>query len=302
MAIATTVRATPAIVLNMNFIPASRLIELFDTILAARSAAIWRTNIGMRGNTVQGRIRPSRETVHCPKGQSAERRQSDTLCPPVFTLPTTRLARPLARMKPLLLVIDDHPLYRVGVIRMLSDAFSVIEAESITSAVSLLQQHPHTALVLLDLRLPDTRGLSGLEILASRFREIPRVVISGDDDPALPARVRAAGASGFVHKNADIQSLSEALKRVLDGHLVFDKPAGMFTPGARAHEAGLSLREIEVLTLASRGLSNKEIAARLDISERTVKAHLNAAFVALGAKSRTEAAYIASRKGLIEPA
>lgn len=115
--------------------------------------------------------------------------------------------------------------------------------------------------------------------------------------------MRAAGASGFVHKSADIHSLSDSLMRVLDGALVFDTSASPppESPAQRDPNV-LSLRELEVLALVSRGLPNKEIAAMLKITERTVKAHLKAVFVALGAKSRTEAAYIANRNGLIESA
>lgn len=197
-------------------------------------------------------------------------------------------------MKPLLLVVDDHPLFRAGVHRALSELFSVMEADSLRAALVLLASHPQVSLVLLDLRLPDTQGLTGLETLAAHHGDIPRVVISGDDDPTLASRVRAAGASGFIHKSADMRALCASLTQVLEGHMVFEaateKPRG----------DALSMRELEVLTLVSRGLQNREIAMQLNISERTVKAHLKAAFDALGARTRTEAAYVAVRSGLIE--
>ena len=219
-------------------------------------------------------------------------------------------------MKPLLLVVDDHPLYRYGLTRALATSFDLIEAESIQSAVDALTRHSLVALVLLDLRLPDAVGLSGLEVLTRQFRDVPRVALSGDDDPALPDRVRAAGASGFVHKSVGIQSLVGALLGVLAGESVFlsaptrsvrpARPSSVGDSGARARStlstADLSLRELEVLSMASRGLTNKEIGNRLTITERTVKAHLSAAFIFLGAKTRTEAAFLASQLGLLVPA
>ena len=212
-------------------------------------------------------------------------------------------------MKPLLLVVDDHPLYRYGLTRALAMSFDLIEAESIQSAVDALTRHSLVALVLLDLRLPDAVGLSGLEVLTRQFRDVPRVALSGDDDPVLPDRVRAAGASGFVHKSVGIASLVGALHAVLAGESVFlAAPArvGAASKGSALTQrttgtADLSLRELEVLTMASRGLTNKAIGNRLTITERTVKAHLSAAFTALGAKTRTEAAFLASQRNLLAP-
>jgi DNA-binding NarL/FixJ family response regulator len=202
-------------------------------------------------------------------------------------------------MKPLLLVVDDHPLYRYGLTQALAADFSTIEADSVMAAKRQIDAAPQLALVLVDLRLPDSKGLDALSQLGKHAPDLPRVAISGDEDPSLPGRVQDAGASGFVHKSANPQELANALKEVLAGEVVFRPIA---TDGVAPKRTGLlSLRETEVLAMATRGLTNKQIARLLAITERTVKAHLGAAFRHLGAKTRTEAAFKATERGLFSP-
>lgn len=199
---------------------------------------------------------------------------------------------PAATTTARLLIIDDHPLFVAGLRAVLQDSFALYEAPTLAAALRLLQVQPDMDIALIDLRLPDTRHLEALHELGRRFPQVSRVVMSGQDDPALPALTRAAGASGFVHKSRDAQVLADSLRRVLAGGTAFDAPAG-----EPAND--LSPRELEVLAMLVRGQSNKEIARLLGITERTVKAHVHAAFESLGARNRTEAARLATQRGLV---
>jgi len=191
-----------------------------------------------------------------------------------------------------LLIIDDHPLFVAGLRAALQDSFTLHEAPSLAAALLVLQAQPDIDIALIDLRLPDTRHLEALHELGQRFAQVARVAMSGQDDPALPALTRAAGASGFVHKSRDAHALADSLRRVLDGGTAFEDTAAQ---AAR----DLSPRELEVLAMLVRGQSNKEIARLLGITERTVKAHVHAAFESLGARNRTEAARLATQRGLV---
>ncbi len=210
---------------------------------------------------------------------------------------------PAADTKPLLLIVDDHPIYRYGLARALAGRFDLIEANSLGEALGALRGNARVALALVDLRLPDTHGMEALHALTRECGDVPRVDITGDDDPALPARARAAGASGFLHKSLTVDFVAAALLRVLDGGTAFAAaPAtAAAAPGA---SPDLSLRELEVLAMVERGMTNKQIASRLAITERTVKAHIAAADgarLAAEEATRDKARFLAASHDLRQP-
>ena len=122
------------------------------------------------------------------------------------------------------------------------------------------------------------------------------LAISGDDDPAVVTRVQAAGARGFVHKQAPPETFGAAIKAVLGGAMWF-APVPASRPAAVAPrewpvspaELGLTLRQSEILRLVMRGLPNKRIASQLGIAESTVKEHVTGILERLGVRSRVEA-------------
>jgi DNA-binding NarL/FixJ family response regulator len=194
-----------------------------------------------------------------------------------------------------LLLIDDHPLFSVGFAHALSQVASGVEvltAPTIQDGLDRAAAWPGLDIVLIDYRLGDTDGLAGLRRFGERFPMVARVLISGDEDPALAQRARAAGASGFLGKSASIPALQAALQRVAHGDVVFDDAALRIRAGATA-------RQMEVLTLVAQGQPNKRIALELGIAERTVKLHVTALLETLGARNRTHLLVRAREQGLL---
>lgn len=198
-----------------------------------------------------------------------------------------------------ILVVDDHPLYREGMVSALRarlPGLEVLGAGSAEDGMAVLEQHPETDVVLIDLRLPDMDGFGALAAYAQRFPTVSRVLISGQDGAEIVRRAFEAGASGFIPKSMAVDEVVAAIRRVLDG--------GVFVPpqGAPRAQCGLTLRQLEVLRLLGAGYTNKEIARALDITERTAKAHVAAIFEALGADNRTQAVVAAQRQGYLTEA
>ncbi len=206
---------------------------------------------------------------------------------------------------PQVLLVDDHPLFHEG----LASAFSrlapdlgIVSADSVEAGLALLRESPAIELALIDLVLPNSDGLTALALYAEEFPHVPRLLISGKDDPAIVRQARDAGASGFLHKSLPLDRLIAALRCVLDGQAFFEGSTPEPEPKldeARDPRAELTLRQLEVLQLLGEGRSNKEISAALAIADRTVRAHLTELFRTLGVSSRTQAILAAQRLGLL---
>ena len=196
---------------------------------------------------------------------------------------------------------DDHPLTRAGISAYLAQESSVElvgEAEDGLSAWKLISElKPEVA--LLDIRMPGEDGVA----VARRVKEssLPVAVImltSYDAQQYVLASLRA-GARGFILKTATPEEITRAINTVAKGGFYLDSEVasamgdGEFTPEQ------LSAREREVLILASKGFSSKEVAARLFISERTVQTHLASIYDKLGAKNKTEALLLALKYGVV---
>lgn len=201
-----------------------------------------------------------------------------------------------------LLIVDDHPLYRAGVTAVLASHMPgvvVHGADDAESGLGVLRRHPQVAAVLLDLRLPGMDGLTALKAYAQAFPLVARLLISGQDaDPGLVQRALNAGASGFIPKTLAAGEMAAALRTVLDGGVYIPPLAESASVPAGTGPESLSLRQLEVLSLLVRGLSNKEIAQELDIVERTVKAHISRIFEALAVDSRVQAVIAAQKLGI----
>ncbi len=196
-----------------------------------------------------------------------------------------------------ILVVDDHPLYREGMVSALRVRMPDLEvrgAESAEEGLMLLESCPEMDLVLIDLRLPGMDGFGALAAYAARFPTVSRVLISGQEDPGIVRRAFDSGACGFIPKSLPLDEVAIAIRRVLDGGVF--APSRERTPGPGD---ALTLRQLEVLRLLGEGYTNKEIAAALDITERTAKAHVSAIFGALGADNRTQAVLAAQRLGYL---
>lgn len=211
-----------------------------------------------------------------------------------------------------LLVVEDHALVREGLVRLLGQlerGVSVRESADFEAALTLLDSDGEFDLVLLDLALPGIDGFAGLDILRRRYPSMPVAVVSAFDDTPTVTRVLNLGASGFIPKAFSGEALLSAVREVLAGNIY--RPSGQqgarlddATPvppsqhGVRPDEVGLTERQAQVLALMVRGLSNRDIADQLQLSEGTVKIHATAVFKALGVNSRTQALVAVARYGI----
>ncbi len=208
---------------------------------------------------------------------------------------------PLASAGPTrVLIADDHPLYcdaLRAVVPQACPGAAISEAASQEAVLAAITAGPPFDLVLLDLNLPGASGLSCLTALRRAVPGTPIVVVSAVDDPKIMQDVIMGGASAFVPKSAPGQVLINALRVILAGGTYM--PAGIFAAlrdsEHASHANELTLRQRRVLELLSTGLSNKQIARALDISEITVKAHVSAIFRKLGVSNRVQAGLEARR-------
>lgn len=198
------------------------------------------------------------------------------------------------------LLVDDHPFVRDGVIGVLkSSSRYVVIGEASTAAeaiISLKSLQPD--LLITDLRLPDADGSQVLEAAKAYQWSMYSVVLSAfnnEDDMLSAVRL---GASAYLIKTASREELLTTLDRVMTGEnvLLSQIPAHLQD---RLKQKDLTKRELEILTLIGRGLSNKQMAVSTKLSENTIKAHLKNIFRKLNVTARSEVASIAVRRGLV---
>jgi len=205
-----------------------------------------------------------------------------------------------------ILVVDDHPLMAEALgmaMRTLDRATQVETAGNLESAIAQATETSFD-LCLLDLGLPDCSGLEALERMRQSLPALPVVVVSGSDDPSHVLKALDLGAMGYIPKTSPRDVLLGAVRLVASGGIYVPvqaltaREAAVAAPAAPQPDFGMSARQREVLDLLLKGLPNKLIARKLDISENTAKIHVSAVLRALGVASRTQALIAASRLGL----
>jgi DNA-binding NarL/FixJ family response regulator len=209
-----------------------------------------------------------------------------------------------------ILLVDDHELFREGLkllLANLADACIFAEAAELTQGLALAAAQRFD-IVLLDFRMPGTSGFEALRAMRATAESASIVVLSGEDDPMLIRQVIDEGAAGFIPKASSHALMMAALQLILSGstylppHVLSmieaESAEGVAQAEAPSALAALTERQMATLRLAMQGKANKIIAREMDISEATVKAHLAAAFRALGVHNRTEAVFVAARAGL----
>lgn len=197
-----------------------------------------------------------------------------------------------------ILLIDDHPLFRSGITMVLSAGLrnvDVRESGSLDEALRLTDYQP--ALVLLDVQL---QGVSGLEGIASLKRKWPAaaiVVVSALDLNDVVSEAMERGALAFISKTERPERMLHLIGHILENSE--STAPGRSAPASPESRPKLTPRQNEVLDLLCQGLSNKMIGRRLNLSEHTVRGHVQALLAALQVSSRSEAAFAARRLGLI---
>lgn len=200
-------------------------------------------------------------------------------------------------------LVDDHTLLREGLVALLSRAQPQMQCQqyaSLSDLLSGLEPLGAPDLVLLDLGLPDVQGLEALQRLREALEWVPVIVVSADERPATVLACLEGGAAGFIPKTAHFEQLWDQLSAALEGRIAL--PPGFRLQSEELGEAPhFSDRQQAVLGLLLRGLSNKSIARRLEMSESTVKTHLAVIFRKLKVSRRAEAMVVAARLGFRLP-
>ena len=206
------------------------------------------------------------------------------------------------------LVADDHPMLREGLVAVLDTQqdFEVVGEAADGSEVVRLAERLNPDVILLDLEMPGVDGVAALEKLRSAGSEARTIVFTAyDTDERILGALRA-GARGYLLKGASRTEIFDAIRTVHAGGsllqpVVTNKLLQTMSRKERREETEpLTPREIEVLGLLALGLQNKEISSRLFITERTVKFHVSSLMHKLGAENRTETVTIAAQRGLIQ--
>jgi two-component system NarL family response regulator len=198
------------------------------------------------------------------------------------------------------LVVDDHPLMRLGLrtkIEADPDMQVVGEADDGPAALTAFAEK-RPDVTLLDLRMP---GMHGADVIAGIRKLDPDakvLVLTSYDAGEDVYRAMQAGASGYLLKGTFADGILEAIRTVQAGRR-FIAPELEARLAERESSPGLSSREVAVLRLVARGLSNREIGVALFISEATIKFHLKNIYVKLGANDRTEATLLAVQRGIL---
>jgi DNA-binding NarL/FixJ family response regulator len=178
---------------------------------------------------------------------------------------------------------------------------TVDEVGSFEELTAFLEQNGEVDLVLLDLSMPGISGFSGLIYLRAQYPEIPVVIVSASDDGATIRRSMEFGASGFIPKRFGVETLREAIGKVMNGDIWIpsdiDLSATVDPDMAKLRDRLVTLtpQQVRVLMMLSEGLLNKQIAYELGVSEATIKAHVSAILQKLGVESRTQAVIVAAK-------
>ncbi|WP_245817981.1 response regulator transcription factor [Granulicella rosea] len=198
------------------------------------------------------------------------------------------------------LIVDDHPLMRLGVAAMINsqeDMTVIGQAGNVEDAVRVFQEK-NPDLVLMDLRLPDASGVTAIRRIVAIAPQVRIVVLTtyeGDEDIH---QALAAGAMGYIVKGMSRRALIDAVRRVQAGQKFLPSVVND-TLSSRTPASVLTQREQEVLKLMFRGKSNREIADLLQIRETTAKTHVSVVLTKLNVEDRTQAVVEGLKRGLI---
>jgi DNA-binding NarL/FixJ family response regulator len=198
------------------------------------------------------------------------------------------------------LVADDHPVVRTGLAAVLvqqADLVLVAESENGARAVALYREHlPDVC--LMDLRMPVMDGVEAIRSITTEFPDARIIALTTYEGDADIRRALDAGARGYLLKDMLLTDVIRAVRTVYGGERVIPNAVAARL-AERPERSHLSARELQVLELVARGLSNKQVARAIGRTNETVKIHLKNVFAKLGVADRTEAVTVAITRGLI---
>ena len=199
-----------------------------------------------------------------------------------------------------ILIVDDHPLLREGITMVLAQEKDMLLVGAASTGREALSLYATTRpdLVLMDLRLPDMNGIDAMTAIRASAPRAKVVILTTFEGDAEVSRALNAGAAGYLLKSMPRKQIVEALRQVLAGRRRI-APAVAASLAEHLGQEALSQREIMILKRVAEGDRNKEIAARLSLSEETIKSHMKNILEKLGASDRTQAVSIAVRRGIL---
>jgi DNA-binding NarL/FixJ family response regulator len=192
-------------------------------------------------------------------------------------------------------VVDDHPLMREAVVmlfRRIAPESTIVELDRLAPLLAKVQELGEPDLLCLDLKLPDTHGVSGVRETRAHFPKVPIVVLSASPASDFEELSLDAGADLYLEKSSGATHLTQALRALVSSET--DSPDSKMPTNEK-----LSRRQKELLKLLDRGLSNRDLAEHMEISEHTVKVHLWRLFRRIGVKNRSQAVHWARSRGMI---
>ena len=218
----------------------------------------------------------------------------------------------VAKKNVTVLIADDQTLFREGIKDLLEDEKGItVVGEACTGPEAIaLAKKLKPDVILMDIKLPQMDGVSATRVIRKECPQTNVLILSSYEDEAHVTEAIQAGANGYLSKMLPASELVHALKTFTAEGVMIPQPImgkliqglrQMGTPGYDSAPDSLTATEIKVMALLGKGQSNKEIAAALNCSVKTVKNHLNSIFQKLGVNNRTEAVVRAIEKGLISP-
>ncbi len=216
----------------------------------------------------------------------------------------------VAKKNVTVLIADDQTLFREGIKDLLEDekGITVVGEASNGPEVVAMAKKLKPDVILMDIKLPQMDGVSATRVIRKECPQTNVLILSSYEDEAHVTEAIQAGANGYLSKMLPASELVHALKTFTSEGVMIPQPImgkliqglrQMGTPGYDSSPDSLTATEMKVMALLGKGKSNKEIAAELDCSVKTVKNHLNSIFQKLGVNNRTEAVVRAMEKGLI---
>ncbi|HLB48541.1 MAG TPA: response regulator transcription factor [Anaerolineales bacterium] len=208
------------------------------------------------------------------------------------------------------LVVDDHSLFRDGIVSLLEAAgYTVVGQAGDGQAAIEAARRTQPDLVLMDITMPHMSGLEALRQIRVELPDVKVVMLTVSDDDTDLLEAIKAGASGYLVKNLNAEEFLQILSGLEHGEVAMTRQTtarlihGLTQPPPPQPDGRetLTAREIELLRLVAQGLSNKAVAQKLSLSENTIKYHLKNILQKLGVQNRTEAASYAIRAGLLKP-
>ena len=198
------------------------------------------------------------------------------------------------------MLVDDHPAFRKGMAALIESEpdLRVVAATGDGGKALEIYRQSRPDVVLMDLRLPGMGGVEAIIAIRKEFPDARVIVLTTFDTDEDIFRAIQSGAKSYLLKDTPEDELAETIRAVHAGREALPGRVAERL-AARKQRADLSQRETEVLSLLTKGRSNKEISSSLFITEDTVKAHLKTLFIKLNVKDRTEAAINAVRQGIV---